>query len=606
MSDRERSSTAETTPIGTPRGFSTAFPRRSEKDSLVSWHHKQGGFGGIANNYVDSTLLESDFEDSTFPLFNEPSGHMETVNRATPINIATPSRHDSPRFAGGPDLMSALQTTSGNGVPPVSAMDGPVKFGSGFGGSQYDGGAQPISVNASSKVKPRRESLAGSMVTGMSWGGTSVGSWIRDEYVDVSIGPLTQFMLTFYSIIMQGTSPFAAYQSPSCHSSSYLPKLEANFMRDFSCCGLTLPNLHDLLRHYEEQHSGSLPPSSQNSNSRETERYDGKVAVAANTAAAIQGQGRAHERPAPIDLTRDGQATPQSLSTPATPRQVPRGSQQFSRFPQGYPDADISPSQEDDALGDLEMDDDGFAPPSNPTQQIQYPVQNHGRITARSQFGQPASGRGPPLDVSTLNMGNAMQQQYQGLRNSQPTTPVSAGRNSNMYDHNPTVSSVNTPTLSTYNTSSTHPLQQQQFYTPDSSVPGTPGELDGEMMANLGNMNMDSMQFLNNSQGFGDFGYGDGSDMLDLCIDEPAKRLFALNGGFNNPQQQAPTSATQLGDAQYSENSELAKTIREEQKRAGVPEPPLDGGVPKPFHCPVIGCEKAYKNQNGLKYHKSV
>ncbi|KAF2435586.1 hypothetical protein EJ08DRAFT_555925, partial [Tothia fuscella] len=24
----------------------------------------------------------------------------------------------------------------------------------------------------------------------------------------------------------------------------------------------------------------------------------------------------------------------------------------------------------------------------------------------------------------------------------------------------------------------------------------------------------------------------------------------------------------------------------------------------KPFKCPVIGCEKAYKNQNGLKYHK--
>jgi transcription factor SFP1 len=27
---------------------------------------------------------------------------------------------------------------------------------------------------------------------------------------------------------------------------------------------------------------------------------------------------------------------------------------------------------------------------------------------------------------------------------------------------------------------------------------------------------------------------------------------------------------------------------------------------PKPFRCPVIGCENAYKNQNGLKHHKSV
>lgn len=53
----------------------------------------------------------------------------------------------------------------------------------GIAGSQSGSGAQPISVNAPSREKPRRESLAGSMVTGMSWGGNSVGSWIRDEYV---------------------------------------------------------------------------------------------------------------------------------------------------------------------------------------------------------------------------------------------------------------------------------------------------------------------------------------------------------------------------------------------------------------------------------------
>lgn len=115
--------------------------------------------------------------------------------------------------------------------------------------------------------------------------------------------------------------------------------------------------------------------------------------------------------------------------------------------------------------------------------------------------------------------------------------------------------------------------------------------------------NMNYMQEQN--QGFGGYVYGNGHEILDLCIDEPAKRLFSLNGGFGNPQQQ-PTSASQLGDGQYSENSELARTIREQQKLAGVPDPSADGGVPKPFHCPVIGCEKAYKNQNGLKYHKSV
>ena len=255
--------------------------------------------------------------------------------------------------------------------------------------------------------------------------------------------------------------------------------------------------------------------------------------------------------------------------------------------------------QDDEAMGDMEMDDD-FSQP----QETHYPAQNQARITQRSQFGQPASSRLPNLDTNTMNMGNPLQQ-HQGLRNSQPTTPVSAGRNGAIYYNNPTVSSVNTPTLTTY--PGARPLQQQ-YYTPDSSAPGTPGELDGDFVGNMGNMNMGNMQYMQGqNQGYVGYDYSNDNGMADYCIDEPAKRLFSLNGGFNQPQQPPqPTSATQLGDGQYSENSDLAKTIREQQKLAGVPDPSADGGVPKPFHCPVIGCEKAYKNQNGLKYHKSV
>ena len=117
-------------------------------------------------------------------------------------------------------------------------------------------------------------------------------------------------------------------------------------------------------------------------------------------------------------------------------------------------------------------------------------------------------------------------------------------------------------------------------------------------------MSMGGQSLLQNQFQFGGnyYDFGNGDEMLDLCIDEPAKRLFQNN----NKKYVKQSSSSQLGDGQYSENSELARTIREQQRLAGVPDPQADGGVPKPFHCPVIGCEKAYKNQNGLKYHKAV
>lgn len=586
-SDRERSSTAETTPIGTPRGFGAALPRKAdkEKENWFAWHHKHSAFGGTS--YVDSTLLDSDFEDTPFPLFNDPAPFLDMGSRITPIDIASSSRAASPRSAQTSNLTSALQSTSGNEARPTTAMDmsgTPFKGFGGFGGAtpgSQHGGAQPISMNVSNREKPRRESLAGSMVTGMSWGGNSVGSWIRDD------------------IIMQGTSPFA-YQSPSFHSSSYLPKLEANFMRDFSCCGLTLPSLHELLQHYEENHTDQVQPSMQKQIQTGSDvRADPKAAIAATTVDAVRNRGRAqqqqhHHHHHQAEPSQTGQATPQRSSTPVTPRQTQPSAQVTRGFAPVQPKID----QDDDAMGDMEMEDDY----SN-LQQTHYPAQTQARITQRSQFGQPASGRVPNLDINTMNMGNPLQQ-HQGLRNSQPTTPVSAGRNGTIYYNNPTVSSVNTPTLTTY--PSAHPLQQQ-YYTPDSSAPGSPGELDGDFLGNMGNMNVGNMPYMQSqNQGYTGYDFSNDNGMGDYCIDEPAKRLFSLNGGFNQPQQPAqPTSATQLGDGQYSENSELAKTIREQQKLAGVPDPSADGGVPKPFHCPVIGCEKAYKNQNGLKYHKS-
>lgn len=379
--------------------------------------------------------------------------------------------------------------------------------------------------------------------------------------------------------MMQGTSPFA-YSSPSFHSSSYLPKLEANFMKDFKCCSLTLPTMHDLQRHYEESHAQQMPHSY-----KPPDRVpppDSKAALATGAAAAVKEQALKNERQQQA-AQASGPPTATQSPTTATPAQIipQRRRRASSDFPEFPPTQDMDPLQD----VDMEMDE-----PIHSPRQHQAPLPNQPRASQVAHFGQVAHNQPPALNLDALNTRFPIQH-HQGLRTSTPSTPI--GRVGPVFQHNPTVSSVNTPTLTA------HPAHQQAqcISTPESSAPGTPGELDGP----FGAMSMNTAFTMSGQPPPGYYPWSTGHEMLDLCIDEPAKRLYSLNG--LKPPKSQPSS--RLGDNQYSENSEVAKTIREQQRIAGVPEPPNDG-VPKPFHCPVIGCEKAYKNQNGLKYHKAV
>jgi hypothetical protein len=58
------------------------------------------------------------------------------------------------------------------------------------------------------------------------------------------------------------SSPSAAYSYAGVSAGlGYMPKLDASLMRDFECCGQTLPTLHDLLEHYEAAHAQQTPQS---------------------------------------------------------------------------------------------------------------------------------------------------------------------------------------------------------------------------------------------------------------------------------------------------------------------------------------------------------
>ena len=98
-----------------------------------------------------------------------------------------------------------------------------------------------------------REGVAQSPGNGMTWGGVSVGSHSQEARV------------------MSGISPMV-YSSPAHQYSSYLPKLDASFMKDFRCCGLTVPTLDELLEHYEKAHSQTAPSLGNDESSREVQQ----------------------------------------------------------------------------------------------------------------------------------------------------------------------------------------------------------------------------------------------------------------------------------------------------------------------------------------------
>ena len=195
-SDLERTSTTDSTPVGTPRAFEAQCGKRPqkerdrEKDLLFSWHKKSpSGFAGGASSYVDTTLLEAGFDDSTYPLFGEEPFSLDMDGRSSPINITskdiTPRRNQRSNALDsqvGEDVRANAMDIAGEYNRQSRTASGrldsisegqPAVAG-------YSNGAQPMSMT---KDRPRRESLASSMVGGMSFGGVSVGSWIRDEYV---------------------------------------------------------------------------------------------------------------------------------------------------------------------------------------------------------------------------------------------------------------------------------------------------------------------------------------------------------------------------------------------------------------------------------------
>lgn len=340
-------------------------------------------------------------------------------------------------------------------------------------------------------------------------------------------------------------------------------------MRDFICCDRTWPTLHDLLQHYEEHHHPTTTPTASRdafggsqANSRAPSRATSvapSIGKAPQTPQSMHGFQQQRQVGAGLGFGGIGQMMRQQQI------QGPGSSQR--------PSALSHMNDEMDAVGDMELDETVGPMDMDDNQRT---IQQ-----TRQLFGQQQR---PQLHLNSSGL------PHQALRTSQPTTPAGASFG---FQNNPTVSSVNTPTLTTHHGL---PHRGQQFGQDGNGddgdeIPGMP------MKMSLNNMNLGGQL---GGLGFGALG----------TIDDPAKRLYSPGGTSQMTSQQRAydqqlqlqqqlqqhLQAMNLDLSQFPAGTDPALVL---QQMTSLMMPPAEEH--KPFRCPVIGCEKAYKNQNGLK-----
>lgn len=191
-SERVLGNSRESTPL-TPVGSNPSTTRKPDKEkgkpSHLPWFRRPIDIGVATTSlYIDSPLLEPDFDDHSFPLFggSPPSSSMAG---AAPIDIATRQASTSPRGNQSSNLTSALQQNPDVKARPIPStknarsdhLEVAKSINMAEGASPQPDGTKPISMRGVWAGKERRESIPQSLTNGMSWSGISVDSWIRDE-----------------------------------------------------------------------------------------------------------------------------------------------------------------------------------------------------------------------------------------------------------------------------------------------------------------------------------------------------------------------------------------------------------------------------------------
>lgn len=386
------------------------------------------------------------------------------------------------------------------------------------------------------------------------------------------------------------------------------PKLEAQFFRNFSCCGLDLQDLHGLLEHFEECHVAFEEESGTEGGMEvEMEMDEG------GSEGTISGppSPRLHAGGPPrsvYELKKSALSTFETGSTPSSP-------------------ATAAQQMEGGMEMDMEMEMDDEAPPFQltPPHQSSLNSNTNSASSSSSNLNTTSPFHAPPMSA----FDNPLPSLHSGIHNkkkfSTAMNPLGGSSMRSLGGMGGMGGMMGLEALAAARAASA-------YSTPDSSIPGTPvmeeipgGGVDGLFSVPPGAINTVGVGIgiviLNGSgsQG-GSTSSGSASGTGSLApgllfpvtpADSPPEDLGSDMEEMSRSDREEESGGSSSGRADGEDGSttpnggkayhNLGKGVQ--MSPSGRPyTPPCE----KPFKCSVNGCDKSYKQQNGLKYHRLV
>ncbi|KAF9274988.1 hypothetical protein BGZ68_000201 [Mortierella alpina] len=338
------------------------------------------------------------------------------------------------------------------------------------------------------------------------------------------------------------------YSSSPRRGDVYQRDLEANYCSNFSCCGLTLGDLHALLQHYEESHV----------------RFE-------------EDDDNGH--PVPAGFVDDDGWSTSSESTPTSPR--------TGRHPNNYMKGSSSTSTGNAAAA---------ATVAALTASQQQQQQHQQKLTPLSFLNARKKSNGVSLsDIYAEDPSLAPEDVVSAFPNSILRTAAQAefSKASKKRD------------LSAYSTSfDTHSPMAKKISNFPTAATSTAGAASSSVKPNANSAAAVTAAAILNSRNNAHEKSGE-SSIHGANAKSQEELLSSVTGYLEQAIQQGLLpDVGEVGSAAYLLAAE--DLVRKREELVSIMESISKSGstgVDKPYRCMVNGCDKAYKNPNGLKYH---